>query len=251
MTKLNFLIAPDFAPSYFAGWHMLNTLLQRRSGIQLHLLMPENAQQQAEMLRSQQVDLVYANPFDSAQMVRSDGYLAMARPRGKSDEMVMATAANSPLNEPEDLKKGCSIALTDNRDVKLIGLRLLEPADIGEGDIQWQEVETYQAVARMTIKGEVDAGFFLAETWHTLSKLARSQLKVLVESALRDITHVVLAHPAIEAQLAALRAALLGIGQNGGDQDVLDALGLPDGFEPMEQEDAEFMIDLMDTLQVS
>ena len=33
----------------------------------------------------------------------------------------------------------------------------------------------------------------------------------------------------------------------GGDE-VLDALGLPNGFEAMNQEEAEFMIDLMDTL---
>ena len=37
---LNFLIAPDFAPQRFAGWHMLNTTLQRRSGLRLHLLTP-------------------------------------------------------------------------------------------------------------------------------------------------------------------------------------------------------------------
>ena len=37
---LNLLIAPDFAPERFAGWHMLNTLLQKRSGLQLHLLTP-------------------------------------------------------------------------------------------------------------------------------------------------------------------------------------------------------------------
>ena len=41
--KLNFLIAPDFSPERFAGWHMLNTVLQRRSGLHLHLLTPASA----------------------------------------------------------------------------------------------------------------------------------------------------------------------------------------------------------------
>lgn len=40
---INFLIAPDFAPERSAGWHMLNTTLQRRSGIGLHLLTPVSA----------------------------------------------------------------------------------------------------------------------------------------------------------------------------------------------------------------
>ena len=38
------------------------------------------------------------------------------------------------------------------------------------------------------------------------------------------------------------------MGQQPGDDDLLKALGLPKGFEPMDQEEAEFMIDLMDTL---
>ena len=44
------------------------------------------------------------------------------------------------------------------------------------------------------------------------------------------------------------RGRLLGLGQAPGDNEVLDALGLPNGFEAMNQEEAEFMIDLMDTL---
>jgi phosphonate transport system substrate-binding protein len=48
--------------------------------------------------------------------------------------------------------------------------------------------------------------------------------------------------------LPAIEKALLGLGQAPGDNEVLDALGLPNGFEAMNQEEAEFMIDLMDTL---
>ena len=154
---LNLLIAPDFAPERFAGWHMLNTLLQKKSGLELHLLTPASAAEQAQLMAEGKVDAVYANPFDAASMIRELGFTAIARPVGKSDEMVIATAAGSALGAVEDLRPGCTIALTDNKDVKLIGLRLLEPADLTEADIQWQMVDTYQAAARMAIKGEVDA----------------------------------------------------------------------------------------------
>ena len=92
---LNLLIAPDFAPERFAGWHMLNTLLQKRSGLQLHLLTPASAAEQAQLIAEGKVDAVYANPFDAASMIRDAGYQAIARPVGKSDEMVIATAAGS------------------------------------------------------------------------------------------------------------------------------------------------------------
>jgi len=245
---LNFLIAPDFAPERFAGWHMLNTLLQRRSGIGLHLLTPVSAHEQAELLAAGKADLVYANPFDATDMIRTQGYIPFARPAKRYDEMVIATGAESGLTSVEDLKPGCRIALTENRDVKLIGLRLLEPADLTEAAIRWVPVDTYQAAARLAIKGEVEASFFLADAFASLTRMSRSQLRVLVESAISDISHVVLAHPRVAGELPRIEPALLGIGKEAGDADVLDALGLPSGFEPMTREEAEFMIDLMDTL---
>ncbi len=245
---LNFLIAPDFAPERFAGWHMLNTTLQRRSGIHLHLLTPASAHEQAQVLAAGKADLVYANPFDATDMIRTHGYIPFARPAQRYDEMVIATGAESGLQNVEDLKPGCRIALTDNKDVKLIGLRLLEPADLTEAAIRWVPVDSYQAAARLAIKGEVEASFFLADAFASLTRMTRSQLRVLVESAISDISHVVLAHPRMADNLPAIEKALLGLGHEAGDADVLEALGLPSGFEPMTQEEAEFMIDLMDTL---
>ncbi len=245
---LNFLIAPDFAPERFAGWHMLNTLLQRRSGIGLRLLTPASPSEQAALLADDKVDLVYANPFDAADMIRQQGYIPFARPADCSDEMVIATGTESGVQKLEDLQPGCRIALTDNKDVKLIGLRLLEPADLDESLIEWVAVDNFQATARLTIKGEVQAGFFLADAYASLSRMTRSQLRVLVESRISDISHVVLAHPRTADNLPRISEALLGISAERGDSDVLEALGLPKGFEPMNQEEAEFMIDLMDTL---
>ena len=246
---LNLLIAPDFAPERFAGWHLLNTLVQKQSGLALHLLTPASATEQAQLIADGKVDAIYANPFDAAALVRDSGYQAIVRPIGKSDEMVIATAANSNLNVVEDLAPGNKIALTDNKDVKLIGLRLLEPADLTEADVQWQLVDTYQAAARLAIKGEVDASFFLAEAYHSLSRLTKSQLKPLIESRLADITHVVLVHPRMQGDAAKLRDALMALKTLGDGQAVLDDLGISGGFKVMNEEDAEFMIDLMNTLQ--
>ena len=245
---LNFLIAPDFSPERFAGWHMLNTLLQRRSGIHLHLLTPANPAEQADLLAAEKADLVYANPFDAADMIRNQGYMPFARPANRFDEMVVATGAGSGLQKLEDIKPGSRIALADNKDVRLIGLRLLEPADLNEALIDWVAVDSFQAAARLAIKGEVQAAFFLADAYASLTRMTRSQLHVLVESRISDISHVMLAHPRMAGDLTRISEALLGIGRTQGDADVLDALGLSSGFEPMTQEQAEFMIDLMDTL---
>lgn len=242
----NLLIAPDFAPERFAGWHMMNTLLQKRANLNIHLLTPVNAQEQAELVAKGDVNAIYANPFDAAHLIREKGYKAVARPKGKADEMVIASSAKSDIKTLEDLKAGCKIAMADNRDVKLIGLRLLEAVDLGENDITWHTTENYQAAARELIKGEAEAAFFLSEVYHSLSRLTLTQMHVLIESDLSDITHVILVKQ--DENNDELIKAILSLNDDEEGKNVLTELGMPEGFEAMTEEDGEFMVDLMETL---
>lgn len=248
MQNLNLLVAPDFLPVHFAGWHMFNTLLQKRLGCRVHLLMPGDTKEQHQLLEDSKVDLIYANPFDAAKLVREHSFTALARPAQCFDEVIISTHASHSVNGVTDLRPGCRIAVTPNTDVKLIALRLLEPADLDEHNVEWVPTESYQGVTRLLVRGEVDAGLYLAAAFHGLSNIARRQLKVLVESRLRSISHVFLANPLYAQERAPFQQVLTGIGAEPGDSEVLDALGMPHGLSRMEQEDAEFMIDLMETL---
>lgn len=138
----------------------------KKSGQDIHLLTPATAEEQNDMLANQTIDLIYANPFDTASLVRDKGYRALVKPTNMPNEMVIATSAEAAFDGVEGLTAGCRIAITNNRDVRLVGIRLLEPADLTEADVNWVEVETYQAAARMAIKGEVDASFFWSSVYH-------------------------------------------------------------------------------------
>lgn len=243
----NMLIAPDFPPERFSGWHMFNTLLQKRADINIHLNMPTSHTEQKDFMDAGNVNVIYANPFDAATLIREQGYRAIARPTGKYDEMVIATAANGDIKALEDVKAGASVAMADNRDVKLIGLRLLEAADLKDADLTWDMTENYQAAARQVIKGEAQMGFFLAEIFHSLSRLTKTQLAVLIESDLAAISHVLLVKDDF-AETAALTEVLLNFHNDADGKEALTELGIAEGFEAMDEEDAEFMIDLMQTL---
>lgn len=129
---LRFLIAPDFAPENFSGWHMFNTLLQRRTGRQIRLLMPADGVEEMEMKEEACPDLVYANPFDAVSLIHDHGYLPVVRPVGRSDEVVIATYTDAPYSHSDELPENSRILAAPNRDVRLIGLRLLESADLAE-----------------------------------------------------------------------------------------------------------------------
>jgi len=241
------LIAPDFSPERFAGWHMFNTLIQKRANLNMHLNIPTSHAEQETVISEGDIQVIYANPFDAATLIREHGYHAVARPIGKSDEMVIAAAANSDINSLDDIKAGATIAMSDNRDVKLIGLRLLEAVDIEEADLNWSVTETYQAAARQVIKGEAQAAFFLAEIFHSFSRLTKAQLSVLIESDLADISHVLLIKDGFP-DTDILMDAILNLHNDDDGKEALTELGMPQGFEAMNEEDAEFMIDLMQTL---
>lgn len=247
MTTHNMLIAPDFSPERFAGWHMFNTLIQKRANLNMHLNIPTSHAEQETVISEGDIQVIYANPFDAATLIREHGYHAVARPIGKSDEMVIAAAANSDINSLDDIKAGATIAMADNRDVKLIGLRLLEAVDIEEADLNWSVTETYQAAARQVIKGEAQAAFFLAEIFHSFSRLTKAQLSVLIESDLADISHVLLIKDGFP-DTDILMDAILNLYNDNDGKEALTELGIPQGFEAMNEEDAEFMIDLMQTL---
>lgn len=247
MTTHNMLIAPDFSPERFAGWHMFNTLIQKRANLNMHLNIPTSHAEQETVISEGDIQVIYANPFDATTLIREHGYHAVARPIGKSDEMVIAAAANSDINSLDDIKAGATIAMADNRDVKLIGLRLLEAVDIEEADLNWSVTETYQAAARQVIKGEAQAAFFLAEIFHSFSRLTKAQLSVLIESDLADISHVLLIKDGFP-DTDILMNAILNLHNDDDGKEALAELGMPQGFEAMDEEDAEFMIDLMQTL---
>lgn len=247
MTTHNMLIAPDFSPERFAGWHMFNTLIQKRANLNMHLNIPTSHVEQEAVISEGDIQVIYANPFDAATLIREHGYHAVARPIGKSDEMVIAAAANSDINHLEDIKAGATIAMADNRDVKLIGLRLLEAVDIEDTDLNWSVTETYQAAARQVIKGDAQAAFFLAEIFHSFSRLTKTQLSVLIESDLADISHVLLIKDGFP-DTDILMNAILNLHNDDDGKEALAELGMPQGFEAMNEEDAEFMIDLMQTL---
>ena len=247
MTTHNMLIAPDFSPERFAGWHMFNILIQKRANLNMHLNIPASHAEQEELISAGNIQVIYANPFDATTLIREQGYRAVARPIGKSDEMVIAAAANSDINCLEDLTVGATISMANNRDVKLIGLRLLEAVDLEENDLKWTVTETYQAAARQVIKGESQAAFFLAEIFHSFSRLTKAQLSVLIESDLADISHVLLIKDYFP-DTDILMNAILNLHNDEDGKAALTELGMPQGFEVMSEEDGEFMLDLMETL---
>lgn len=245
--RYTFTVSPDFPPDRIAGWFVLNTFLQRATDQHIHLELFDRFDDQRAAIEAGSIDLIYANPFDAATLVRDHGFIAVARPDGVRDEATIVVPADSPVEKVEDLSLGCRVAVTDDPDVRLIGMIMLEPADLDSSTIETVQRPTYVLVAKSLLSGDADVGVFLAEAYETLSGVTRAGLRPLVTSQIGVISHMLMVGPRMADHLDQLRSTLLGMADDAGERAIVAGLGFT-GWLPVDVEDTEFMIDLIDTL---
>ena len=241
-------VSPDFPPQQIAGWYIFNTWLQNRLGMGIHLELYPDFPSQREAILNDKVDLVYANPYDAAMLIREKGFRVLVRPKDKRDEALIAAKADAPFESVEDLTPGIRLAATIDPAVYLLGMMMLEPAELDEENIHVQRVESYPIAAKLLIRGEADIAFFLKEAYEELSSLTRRELKVLVRSQIGDLFHVFLVGPRLADKADAIRSVLLEMSADAKGQNVLETLGFP-GWEAVSLDDAEFMINLIEALK--
>jgi len=242
----NLAISPDFKPELISGWFIFNTWLQRQLGEGVHLEIHQDFKEQHDAIDKGKVDLIYANPFDVSQLVRNHGFTPVAKPSAKPDEAIIACHAGA-FTEVKDLPTNIKIAQTDTPDVNTIGMIMLEPADIDKTTVEILNCDNFVVVAKHLMRGEADVGFFLAESFNELSALVKKDLFPLVSSQIHMIHHAMLVSPNMAGQKDQLEKLFTAMSSDQSGQKILAEIGVSQ-FEPMSTEDAEFMIDLMDTL---
>jgi phosphonate transport system substrate-binding protein len=242
-----FTVSPDFTPEHLSGWHIFNTWLQKKLDLPIHLELYDSFDLQREAINSDNVDLIYANPFDASMLVREKGFIPIAKPKGKQDEAVVVVNDENPAQCVEDLQAGLTVATTDDPDVHMMGMIMLESGDLDASNTTLKQCDTYVVVAKELIRGQSDVGLFLAEAFGDLSGMVRKQLRPLVSSEIFLIHHILMISPKLAEQQAQISEALLSMKSDEKGPGVLESLGVEE-WEAMEQEDMEFMIDLVSTL---
>jgi phosphonate transport system substrate-binding protein len=247
VAPLTFTVSPDFNVRHLPGWYVVNMWLQRHTGDAVHLQTFDDFGALHKALDEGRIDLIYANAFDAARLVRDHGYIPIARPHARSDEAVVAVNLSNPVHSVEELQPGTRIASTDNPGVHMMGMIMIEPADLGPTNVQVTRCPNFVLVAKALLYDESDIGFFLAETFDEMSSTVRNQLRVLVRSEIYVISHLFLAHPRLAHRAEAIRRSLLRMDSEEKGLAALDDVGIQ-RWDAVEKEEVEFMIDLMAAL---
>ncbi len=244
-----FTVSPDFTPDHLSGWYIFNTWMQKQTGVGIHLEMYNDFKTQREAIKNDQIDLIYANPFDAAMLVREKGFQPLVKAAGESDESIIAVNAENTVEDIAHLVEGIKVAFTDDPDVHLMGMIMLEPADLDATNIIEVPSDTYVLVAKHLLRGEADVGIFLAEAYDDLSSMIKKQLRVLVRSQISVIHHSLMIGPKLLDKKEQFQSALVAMNSDEKGAGVLKSLNF-NAWEKVENDEMEFMIDLMDTLSM-
>jgi len=245
--SFQFTVSPDFTPDHLSGWYIFNTWLQKQTSLAIHLEMYNNFSSQRAAIQAGKVDMIYANPFDAAMLVREKNFQPLVKAEGAADEALIVVSADNAVEDVAELNSGTRVAYTEDPDVRLMGMIMLEPGDLDNNTIQPVLADNYVLVAKHLLKGDADVGIFLADAYDDLSVMVKSQLKVLVRSQISVIHHALMIGPALRDQHSTMQQLLVAMSSDEKGKGVLQSLGF-NAWQKVDNEEMEFMIDLMDTL---
>lgn len=245
---IKFLVAADFSPISFGGWHLLNAHLQKVTDLPIHLIVAESRKEQKDGLCNQNIPLIYADPMDAVQLVQAQGYLPVARLRGGSDEVLLVGAAEGAYQSVADMKAACKILAADSVHLRQAGLRLL--SGLTETDVEWVSVETFQETARRLTNQEADAAVLLNSTFALLLPGTRNRLKILAQSQMGGLHHAVLLHPDYAEKQPAFTEAFAKLDESPEGKRILMDLELA-GFDALSVEEMTAMAGRLATEQAA
>ncbi len=242
-----FTVSPDFTPDRLSGWYIFNTWLQKQLVVDIHFELYDSFCAQRQAINNDKIDLIYANPFDTTVLVREKGFLPLVKPAFLLDEALIAVNKDSPIRQLSDVKPCAKVAMTEDPDVNMIGMMLLEAVDLNKDNINRHVYDSYVLVAKNLLLGHDDVGVFLAGAYDDLSNMIKKQLRVLLRSKIDEIHHSLLVGPKLAHRYTELQTLLINMDRIEKGQGVLQSLEFSRWLE-VSDEEMEFMIDLMDTL---
>ncbi len=246
--KYTLSICPTTPAAAMSGWYILNTFLQKKLGIAMHIEIYNDFDSQRQAFENGEIDFIYANPYDATLLVRNLGFSALNKPNDSSNEVVILCRQDSQIQSFTELKSGLKIATTNDPAINLVAMILLESVDIDSSNSTQQEFSSFIIAAKQVLKGEADVAFLPKSIYDNLSAIIKDQLRSLITSEISVIHHIFAASEKSQSIHQEIQKAICELAEIPVGQDILTTIGIS-SFSSMDQEEAEFMIDLMDTLK--
>jgi anti-anti-sigma factor len=186
--RLSF-IASMQTGAQLSGWYLLNTYLQRRLQHAIHLeQLPAGHD-----ITHENVDLLFAKPFEACAMIARRDYMPLLRPVGEADEVVIVMRSDD-ARALADLSSPQVVTASQGSFVYLLGRFLCDENGLDSSSFQYSFAGNEIKALQMLLKGQADILFMLKKTYYGLSGLTRKSTRVADESDTQFAFHLFCIH---------------------------------------------------------
>lgn len=235
--RLNF-IASMQTSAQLSGWYLLNTYLQRRLQHAIHLeQLPAGHD-----ITTENVDLLFAKPFEACAMISRRDYIPLLRPVGEADEVVIVMRADDG-RALQDLSAPQVVTASQGSFVYLLGRFLCDENELDSSTFQYTFAGNEIKALQMLLKSQADVLFMLKKTYHGLSGLTRKSTRVADESDTQFAFHLFCIHNRIAELREPLVNVLTGMDTDEQGQGVLKDIQIGGWCAP-EEGDVRMLLDI-------
>ncbi len=235
--SFGFTVDPNYSGKNLPGWFLMNTYLQRHLQCSLHFVPHETFEDGRRAVLQGGFDLVYANPFDWVQYVTQRDFIPVAKPKEHYDEVLLCSRRDSALTDVASLPERIRIAsASDATLVHMVGLFLLDKADIDRARLDFTFTGSYQSALKSLLQGQVDLAFVFNEVFEGASRITRESLRIIAQSDDAFAFHAFCVSPRMAQFAAPLGAVLAAMDHDPAGQRLLQDIGFS-GFSPVEEEE--------------
>ena len=228
--RLNF-IASMQTGAQLSGWYLLNTYLQRRLQHAIHLeQLPAGHD-----ITHQNVDLLFAKPFEACAMIARQDYIPLLRPVGEADEVVLVMRADDG-RALDGLASPQVVTASQGSFVYLLGRFLCDENGLDSGAFQYTFAGNEIKALQMLLKGQADLLFMLKKTYYGLSGMTRKSTRVVDESDTQFAFHLFCIHNRVAELREPLVKVLTGMGTDEAGLGVLKDIQIEGWCAPEEGE---------------
>jgi phosphonate transport system substrate-binding protein len=222
MNNITFMVCPHDTAKNPARWFMFAQFLTQRIHNSIRFEQSLDFADFHEKLNSG--GLIYANPQDSLALIKTHGYLPIARPVNLFDEIVFLASNSIEAPTLQDFADNTVISVTSMM-VTQVGLKYLERLNIKPLEVLSRP--SWMAVVKNIFRNENDFGLVYKDFYDGLTNLSKSGLQKVGETQDATIHHNFLISPALQTMKDTIQHYLLTM-RNDSPQGakILDNLGI-------------------------
>ncbi|MCK5917529.1 MAG: PhnD/SsuA/transferrin family substrate-binding protein [Cocleimonas sp.] len=168
--------------------------------------------------------LIYANPQDSLKLIKTNGYIPIARPVNLFDEIVFLTSNNIKNPTLQDFAGSTVISVTSMM-VTQVGINYLERQHIKPLEVLSRS--SWMTVVRHIYRGENDFGLVYKDFYDGLTNLSKRNLQKVGETQDASIHHNFLIAPELQTMTDTIKHYLLNMKDDSPQgEEILNNLGI-------------------------